>query len=161
MPAWLPPIVNVSGDWNVIQAQLHGVFHRDFVVAKPKLDGIPIWWDQRYIGSKWHESFWHLITKDDKAAGYRSLDPRRAERIGWCGAVIKNARDPLVTRFDWVDDDKKIKHYLWLEQDNYVVVLNRRVLVGGRPNFFLATAFHVDGDSSKRKLAKRKAAALL
>lgn len=58
---------------------------------------------------------------------------------------------PGLTRWRYVDGDGTVKVYLWLEVENYVVILAEkdRVIV-------LVTAFYVSLEKAKKDLARRR-----
>ena len=85
-PHWLPSIVTVDGEWNHVLSILYGIFDKDIKQAKRFIQGKPVWWDRRILeGEQYEEGFWHLISKDDQKTKDRLFDPRRAERLPWCG----------------------------------------------------------------------------
>jgi len=45
--------------------------------------------------------------------------------------------------------------YLWLENWDYVIVLEKRQLRGGRNIAFLITAFYVEGERTRRNLRRK------
>jgi hypothetical protein len=153
-PNWLPEILSLDGDWQEKLLELYAVFDRDFKQADPRFDGIPIWWDRRILDEKYEEGFWHLISKNDRQTRERLVDYRRAERLPWCGPMINNASDNAVKVWADRSGKKRIRTYVWLEQWDYVIILEKR---RHRTSdvFFLITAFYVDGDSTRRHLGKK------
>lgn len=80
--------------------------------------------------------------------GGRTFDPRRAERLPWCGLTISNSKDPFVTVWDYMEGGGRIRTYIWLETLDYVVILEkRRQRIGTIA--FLVTAYHVLEERSK------------
>lgn len=159
-PSWLPPTVLVNGDPAEVFAMLHRVFSGDFRDAPKRLSGLPVWWDRRIVDPPYEEGFWHLITRLDKASGERLLDPRRAERLPWCGPVIANSTEPEVEVWDYEEGRGRVRTYVWLRAQDYVVILQKQQKRFGMIAF-LITAFHVDGSGTRadleRKLARRVA----
>jgi len=154
-PDWLPDIVSVDGEWNEVVARLYKIFEKDFKQTKPTFNGKEIWWDQRKLeGNAYEEAFWHLITKQDSKTGDRLLDNRQAERLNWCVPIIFNADDKAVKVWDFKEAGGYLRTYLWLEDFDYVVVLQKRK-VRLKEVYFLITAFHVDGESRRRNLRKK------
>lgn len=147
-PAWLPKIFDVNGDWTAKVNELYAIFRNDFIINRPTFNNLPIKWDDRRLdGDSFEEGFWHLVTRQDHSNGSRLPDFRRAERLPWCMAVLKNHNDAAVTLFCH-DHGKKNRHgediirtYLWLRELYYVVILEERKR---QRHFFLHTAFHVD-----------------
>lgn len=151
-PAWLPEIVSVNGEWPLVLARLFATFDVDFKQTQRSFRGRPIWWDNRIPpGERYEEGFWHLITKTDQESGERLLDPRRAERLPWCGPTISHSDDDPVKVWDYREAGGRLRTYLWLEDWDYVIVLEKRSQRKGEIAF-LVTAYHVDGDSVRRSL---------
>jgi len=155
-PDWLPDILCVDGDYSQVLDALYKVFQRDIAAAQLMLDGHAISWDRRRIAnSAYEEGFWHLITCTDKITGDRLHDPRRAERLPWCGPTIRHNADPAVTAWEYEESNGKIRTYLWLKNFNYVLVLEKRLQKKGSPEAVLITAFHVGGEGTRKSLQKK------
>jgi hypothetical protein len=92
-------------------------------------------------------TFWHM-TSEGMNEESRNPDFRRCERIRWPKQVIEHADDPKVKY--WVS----IKHHenrihIWLEEQDYVVVL------ADRNGFLLPwTAFLITWDHTRTKLQR-------
>ena len=156
MPEWLPDIVSVGGQWNKVLKRLYCIFDRDFRRTGCFYEGQPVWWDQRKLdGSPYEEGFWHLITKFDHRERARLLDPRRAERLPWCKPSIANCSEPEIKVWDYREARGAVRTYIWLVGWDYVVVLERRELRGGRRVAHLITAFHVGGKQTRMSLQKK------
>jgi hypothetical protein len=151
---WLPPIAPVSGEWSKVVRALYKTFDRDFRKKGCRFEDRPVWWDRTKIGSPYEEGFWHLITKFDRVAGDRLLDPRRAERLPWCKPTVEHTGDPAVLVWDYEEGNGRRRTYVWLEDYDYVVLLDKK-RVRKRDVAFLVTAYHVGGSSTRAKL-KRK-----
>lgn len=151
LPAWLPEMVSVDGGWDEICARLYVIFQQEIAKKGLSYDNRPLWWDRRVLDGKYEEGFWHLISKDDQKTKERLFDPRRAERLPWCGPAVSNSVDPIVKAWDYKEGRKKIRTYLWLEPFDYLIILEKQKR-GGREIVFLITAYHVSGDSTKRGL---------
>jgi hypothetical protein len=152
-PEWLPDLVATDGEWDTVIAGLYAVFCRDFRDGRPRLNGLPVQWDERISAEGFEEAFWHLVTADEHNVGERLFEPERARHLSWCGAVIGNAGDAAVLQ--WVYREKgKLRTYLWLRELDYVVVL-KGVPPAAPQYYFLITAFHVSGDSQRRNMRRR------
>jgi hypothetical protein len=155
MISWLPPMVSVDGVWFEVISRLYSIFVSDIKEGKPCFRDREIWWDRRILpGETYEECFWHLVTKIDEETRQRLLDSRRAERLPWCAPTIARSTDPAVKVWDFGEGRREIRTYLWLEDYDYVVVLEKQSK-GFRNIAFLVTAFHVDGESRKRALRKK------
>ncbi|MCI0655401.1 MAG: hypothetical protein L0Y39_13165 [Methylococcaceae bacterium] len=150
IPDWLPPLVLFSdydGNWQAYLDAIYECFKQDFIDNKPVFQG-------RRLGLKRHPmsygkeaTFWHMMPEGMEEE-IRMPDLRRCERIRWPKPVIEHNDDPKVKY--WVS----VKHnedriHIWLEEEDYVVVL------ADRKNFLLPwTAFLVTRDHTRRKLTK-------
>jgi len=152
-PEFLPPLINLDGSYEEIIERLYEVFRRDFIENRARHLG----WDVRYIGSIYEfsqskvEGFWHVITREDATRSNRLIDYRRAERLSWAKPLMENPYRKGI-KFFFYDEGiprKGIRHYIWFEKGNYVVVLRKR-----RDDYFWITAFYVD-DWKREDLQKR------
>ena len=150
-PSWLPKITSVDGSWDEVLKRLYGIFHADFIKEGCRFREMPVWWDRRRVlNDEYDEGFWHLITKVDEK-GERLLDPRRAERLPWCKPTLNHSDDPEIKLWNYRESNRKIRTYVWIEQWDYVILLQiRRQKIGYVA--FLITAYHVDYESTRRKL---------
>jgi hypothetical protein len=148
-PPWLPNIIECSGEWHQTLTQLYDVFTRDFTIARPRFRGMRLWWDRRKDVDGYEEGFWHLISRTDQGSGDRVPDYRRAERLCWCKPLIEHADESEVTTWN-ADHQGRVRSYLWLSEEDYVVVLAHRTA----DIVMLVTAYHVDGEATRRKLRR-------
>ncbi len=153
-PEWLPDLISVDGEWQEVCSKLYGVFQNDFHKIERRYQNRLLWWDRRIIDGEYEEGFWHLITKDNKDSNERLFDPRRAERLPWCGPTISNHDNCAVKAWDHMEHSKRIRTYVWLEAHDYVIILEKRS-VGKRDIVFLITAYYVEGDSTRRSLNRK------
>lgn len=164
LPSWLPDMLCVDGDFNTIVNQLYNVFHQDFIQNHPSLSEMEVWYDKRVKpGETYEDGFWHLIERDHNSQGTRSFDTRRAERLPWCAPALNNYIQPQITY--WIcNENGKMICYVWLEEFDYVVILEKRILppktVNGvekpaRNIAFLKTAYHIDGESRRRSFRRK------
>lgn len=155
-PEWLPAPLGLNPIPSNIHELLYDIFERDFTSGKPQFNGLQVWWDRRIVDT-YPEGYWHIVSKTFK--NDRILEPARAEKLPWCAPVITNNGTSEVTVFE-ADE----KTYLWLEHLDYVVILGKRELAarGGKPALevmWLITAFNIDGDSTRKKLERKRDAA--
>jgi hypothetical protein len=171
LPVWLPEMLELDGAWaEVILPQLYYIFESDFKNTRQRFQGLPVWWDRTCLdGECYEEGFWHLIaredkkekrkdwkreTKEDKERPPRFPDFRRAERLPWCGPTITNSHQGAVCVWNYREDKGRVRTYVWLHELDYVVILERKRKRLGEIAW-LVTAFHVDGDSTRRSLRKK------
>jgi hypothetical protein len=151
LPNWLPPLLDVSRWTDTTAGQLYEVFIRDFKGVNLHIDGqrvshIP---DLEEDGKE--SIFWHLVQREDESTGIRLPDLARCARLPWVAAIISNANQPEVVRWDYRESKGHINTYLWLKEFDYVVIL-RKFDNGGRR---LVTAHCVDGSGTKRTLERK------
>jgi hypothetical protein len=151
-PGWLPPMVSVDGTKEEIFARLYKIFERDFKAVTRTFRGMEVIWDSCVLpGDLYEEGFWHLVTKDYSTTKDRLFDPRRSERLPWCGPVISNENDPCMKVWDYREGSGRVRTYIWLEPFDYTVILERKKV----KVTYLVTAFYVEGSSTKRSLQKK------
>lgn len=156
-PPWLPPMLNLDGVWDRNLNRLFAIFTNDFITNRPMLDSFLVWYDRTIKEGSYPEGFWHVITKKDN--GVRYPDFRRAERLPWCGPSIRNSGDPAIKKWD-IFEEGEIRTYIWLENYDYVIVFAKRLHRIGEVRF-LKTAYHVDGNSTRKKLREKFAKRLI
>jgi hypothetical protein len=154
VPAWLPEKVDTNGEWGDVLARLYRIFQIDFIGPGCYHQGSPVWWDTRNLDGEYQEGFWHLITRDNHAVGDRLFDPSRAECLPWCRPCLVNAPDVALKIWDYKESGNKMRTYVWLENNDYLIILERRSSRQG-VIFFLITAYSVDGNDTRRKLQRK------
>lgn len=154
-PAWLPDLISVDGDpFQVIQ-RLYMIFEKDFKINLPLFRSQEVWYNRKVeAGQIYEEGFWHLITRLDYSTQIRLLDPWRAEKLPWCAPSITHSDDPILIVWDYKEGNKKVRTYLWLKEFDYVIILEKKKMKKF-DIFFLVTAYHIDGERSKRNLQKK------
>jgi hypothetical protein len=164
LPTWLPEKICVDGAFDEVVGRLYSIFYRDFIERHPRLCDMKVWHDRKIKpGETYEDGFWHLVERDHENQGIRTFDPRRAERLPWCAPVLSNSDKPQIKY--WICEEKnRLICYVWLEDHDYVVILEKRNLpsrmINGiqRPSVtiaYLKTAYHVDGDSRRRYFRKK------
>jgi len=156
-PDFLPPMINLDGTFEEIIERLYEVFRKDFMENRAKhlrrnvaYNGIINEYSQGKV-----EGFWHVITCDDSTTATRLIDYRRAERLPWSKPLMENPYHGEIKFFfyDEGDSRKGIRHYIWLERYNFVVVLQRR-----KSHYVWVTSFYVEKWTQRnlqRKFEKR------
>jgi len=152
---FLPEILNLDGDWQGhILPLLYNVFCRDFKDSVPIFNWQPVFHDTRFIDSDKEEGFWHLVTKDQWNPGSgekeRLPDFARAKRLPWVRSIIENFTCSGVKTWRYVEDNKKVRNYLWLEQKDFMVILQEDT-----KGYILITAYCVEYQNARIKLQKK------
>lgn len=154
-PDWLPPILEIDNHEDVALPVLYGVFTADFKQGVIVFRNARVTWDTRMIyDGRYDAGFIHLVTKDGPPLMRRGLDEGRARRLRWCKATINNSTCESIKQWDYEESSGRVRTYLWLQDQNYVVILERRCRNGFEENF-LVTAFHIDGSSTVRSLSQK------
>ena len=142
LPSFLPPVLDLDGTWEVILNKLYNIFKKGFIDSKVYFADLRVIYDTRKLDDEKEEGFWHLITKEDKKLG-RIPDYKRAKRLPWAKPTIENHNEPEVKLWDYLERNDKVRIYLWLENYDYAVVLER--CRGKRKHLVvLITAFYVE-----------------
>ena len=153
-PAWLPEVLSFHGNWEVFIEEVYAIFERDFKQSRPSFRGLAVTYDTRIEDGR-EAGFWHIVQRDDAAAGERLPDFKRCGRIPWPRPTIDNSTDSAVSV--WEKEKKKpgsprqIRVNIWLEDEDYLIVLRNRSAY-----MILITAFCVDDESYRRKLRKER-----
>jgi hypothetical protein len=149
-------MVSVDGRWDDVLKRLYVIFEQDIKNGNPRLDGCMVWHDKRKKdGNRYEEGFWHLIERRNSQADERQFDPRRSERLPWCKPTIENSSDGEALMWEFEEDNGQVKTYIWLLNFDYVVILARRPTNKFGDVYNLITAYHVDGDSTRRKFNRK------
>ncbi len=141
-------LADFGGDWKRYEEALYEAYLRDFSQANLTYEGLP-------LGVKRHPkldgkdaTFVHF-TSEGRVESARTPDLRRCERICWPRPIIELAgRDDAIKV--WENDRGREKRAcLWLEEEDYLVVLALR------GTYVLPwTAYLVQEEHGKRKLRK-------
>lgn len=156
-PAWLPAELDLNGSWPEIRGLLHTIY-TGRVRRGLRFRGLPVMPDGRKSEDEFEDGYWHLTSRNASVWNaqkrckekVRNYDPKRSARLPWVVAIIQNADAPEVSVFESVDETTgRLRTYLWLEESEFVVVLERRTLPAkdGKKEFHfyqLVTAFCVD-----------------
>lgn len=149
--SWLPSLVEFTsyqGNWPDYLEAIYDIFVKDFVDTKPKFRG-------RRLGLKRHPvydgkeaTFWHLISKGN-VESERTPDFRRCERIGWPAPIINNCSQKQHLKIWETPRNKERRITIWIESQDYVVILAER-----NGYILLWTAYLITYRHQKEKLAK-------
>lgn len=97
------------------------------------------------------EGFWHVVSRDDDKTGERLIDYPRAKRLPWAKPLMESPERPETKVWQYQEgrSDKGLRTYIWLEEYNYAIILQKKKSV-----FYWVTAFYVD--SWKKANLRRK-----
>lgn len=150
-PAWLPPLVlfqDDGGNWNKYLKRLYNYFKQNFIDSKPTFQGVALGVKRHPIEQGKEATFWHIIS-EGKVEDDRLPDFRRCERIRWPRPIIEHSTEPVIKVWENKRGRNETRICLWLEQQEYLVVLAKR-----KNYVLLWTAYPVTQPHSKRKLEK-------
>jgi hypothetical protein len=146
--SWLPELVETDGDWDIVLTRLYKIFKQDFIINKCFYDEKVVSWDKRKLDSKYDEGFWHLISKKNPISEDRLFDSKRARKLPWCRPCIENCINEYERLRVWENKEKgRTQVYIWLEDLDYVIILQNKIKY-----YFLITAYHVEGDRTRKQL---------
>jgi hypothetical protein len=147
---WLPELVTLEeygGNWENYLEVLYSLFKDDFINNQPSFRGVVLGLKRYPLIKDKEATFWHIISEGAEEIE-RLPDLRRCERIRWPKPVIKNCADIHIKL--WENERKGEKRVcLWLEEEEYLVVLAER-----KEFYLLWTAYLVKEGHQKRKLEK-------
>ncbi|MFA4910969.1 MAG: hypothetical protein WC649_08005 [Desulfobacteria bacterium] len=152
-PSFLPPILNLDGDWDTILARLYSVFKIDFKESQTYHRGIKVIYNGtiKADGLGKEEGFWHVVSRLDDDTGERLIDYPRAKRLPWAKPLMESPERHEIKVWQYQEGtaDKGLRTYVWVEEYNYALILHRK-----RKVFYWVTAFYVE--SRKQKDLRRK-----
>lgn len=151
MPAWLPPLLRLAdfgGDWSLYEAAVYEAFCVDFIDTSMTFKGLRVGLKKHPIMDGKEATYWHF-TSEGKDESSRTPDLRRCERIRWPRQIIQKAgSDPAIRVWENERGSEK-RACLWLEEEDYLVILALR------DKYVLPwTAYLVLEEHRKRKLRK-------
>ena len=149
-PAWLPPLIVVNPWTASTFAELSAIYWEHIQTATLSLDGQRVWYYRDVDESGEEVMFWHLTHREDEFTKVRMPDLPRCAKLGWVAAILANANQPEVTRWDYLESRGVINTYLWLKEHDCLVVLRKYPDGAHR----LVTAHHVDV-GTRRTLSKK------
>jgi hypothetical protein len=82
----------------------------------------------------------------------REIDYRRAERLPWARPLMEGPPRSEILVFDHSEGpkDKGARRYIWLEQYDYVLILQKK-----KKAFFWVTAFYIDSEWKRKDLRNK------
>jgi hypothetical protein len=152
-PSFLPPILDLDGEWGSILERLYSVFEKDFKKSQVYHRGLRVLYNDRIKadGLGKEEGFWHIISRVDNNSGERLVDYPRAKRLPWAKPLMESSERVEIKVWQYMEGtaDKGLRTYIWLENYNYALILQRRKNV-----LYWITAFYVE--SYKERELRRK-----
>jgi len=153
MPTFLPPLLDLDGEWDRILSLLYGIFERDFKRSQTYHRGIKVIYNGaiKADGIGKEEGFWHVVSRLDRVTGERLIDYPRAKRLPWAKPLMENHERTEIKVWQYREGtaDKGLRTYIWLENYHYALILQRKKKV-----YYWITAFYVE--PWKEKELKRK-----
>jgi hypothetical protein len=131
---------------------LYSIFKRDFKDSQPLYEGRAVWFFPQMEDGK-EIIFWHMTSEKDGQSGERVPDLRRCERLPWARPMIENSRQPEILGFDYQEADGDTNTYVWLKDDDFVVLMKR--YKDGRRR--LLTSFYIKYENYRGKLRRKYA----
>jgi len=152
-PSFLPPMLNLDGDWDNILMRLYDVFTRDFKKSQTYHRHIKVIYNNtvKDDGLGKEEGFWHVVSRFDEDTNERLIDYPRAKRLPWAKPLMESTERPEIKVWQYKEGtaDKGLRTYIWLENHRYALILQRKKNV-----FYWVTTFYVE--SWKQKDLKKK-----
>jgi hypothetical protein len=146
-PSWLPDLLllaDCDDDWQRYEDEVYSIFYTDFIESHPHVENTSVHIAKQLIDGK-ERTFWHCI-QEGQIEDLRKPDLRRCERIRWIRAILENANNPSIKRWQ-TQKGRHIRQLLWLESAEFLVVLEKR-----KTDWLLWTAYCTTWPHTKRKL---------
>ncbi len=168
MPDWLPEMAHVNPWTETTYEMLYQIFCQDIRDYDLQYMGNDIWTFPDTEDGK-EVIFWHLTTRKERLQKVprrkrkfyseeltdvepdRLPDLRRCERLPWVKTLVEHSTESEVLAWDYEEGDRTIKTYIWIKEDNFVVIMKK--FPNGKRR--LITSFYVDMPY-KRKDFERK-----
>ena len=125
--AWLPDLVRFeeyAGNWDYYLSVLYSIFKDDFINSTPRFKGLRFGMKRHPLLKGKEATFWHIISSGEKEEA-KIPDLRRCERIRWPRSVVDHFEEHGIKYWEQEKNWEK-RIYLWLEDEDYLVVLAQR-----------------------------------
>lgn len=157
---WLPSEIDISlGTFTEIIQILYAKFQMDIKCGKIIVYGLRVGYAPGYepSGLGYEKIFWHLITRDDPSTGDRLIDYKRAPKLSWIKPILEHCSESCIKIWDYQEGTSKkgTRTYVWLEQYDFLVILQKCNLRSGKTVMNIITSFHIDGPIYCKKLYKK------
>jgi hypothetical protein len=148
----LPGDLPMNGDWNAVCEQLYAIFEGVFFSDPVRFNGRKVICDNRKLdGDDKEEGFWHLITR--KQGNDRIPDFERSRKLPWLRIILERSPCDGVSCFRYQEGSGKYRVYVWLEELDYVIILEELTYV-----YKMVTVFRIDHHNQwlRNDLAKKR-----
>jgi hypothetical protein len=154
-PDWLPEMLDIVEATDEVVDALYVIFDRDLKQGHPKFGNRSIIFSLGKSVKGYEVIFWHLITGSYHPPSLEAIEIERAQRLPWCAPTINNALGELPLVWDYEEGDGKVRTYIWLQQFDYVVIVQKEHVVDEGDIARLITAYCTNEDWGRRKLDKK------
>ena len=147
----LPPLIPFGGEWQSYEDAIYTAYLETIVQNDLRFNNLPV--RPRYTPETKgkHFGFWHMISEGDVEED-RTPDLARCERIRWAGWVIEHCFEHPEISW-WVEKrGSNNEIVIWVEKEQYVVVLSER-----RDYWMLKTSYLATRSGKIRQLQKNRA----
>lgn len=147
---WLPDLLQVSPWSGSTFDDLYSVFSNSIKGGRLTYRGNKIWHFPDLDDGR-EEIFWHLTSCKDKNTGDRLPDLRRCERLHWIPIILAACANSDVLEWDYAEGSGKINSYVWLKEENFVIIL-KKYPKGDRR---ILTSYYLDYTNSIQKMQRK------
>jgi len=146
----LPPLLPFCGDWSDYIERVYEVYTDTILNSGLAVNNIPVRPRYTPVSQGKEFGFWH-VTSEGEVEEERAPDLRRCERIRWLEWTISNfTQYAQVSHWNEKKGSKRDK-IIWIESEQYVVVLSER-----RDYWLLKTAYLADKSGKIRQLTRNR-----
>ena len=150
MPLSLPPLLPFEGDWQTYEDKVYAAYLECIIKGDLRFNNLPV--RPRYTPETKgkHFGFWHMVSEGDVEED-RTPDLERCARIRWVSWVIEHCTvHPEISWWAETRNNKKAI-VIWVEVEQYVVVLSER-----RDYWLLKTSYLATKSGKIRQLQKNR-----
>lgn len=146
----LPDLVQFCGDWESYENAIYEIYLDEIVRGQLKFCNLPVRTRHTPKTKEKHFGFWHIIS-EGQVEEDRLPDLDRCRRIRWIKWVIENHQACSDVSF-WAEKMRgKNEVVLWIEKEQYVVVLSER-----RDAWLLKTSYLATRSGKIRQLKRNR-----
>ncbi len=146
----LPAIIPFHGDWPEYEDEIYQIYRDEVVNGGLSYNNLPVRCRYRPPSRGKGYGFWKIIEGDpDDPSRLPEID--RCERISWIAWIITHVKkDPRISF--WVERNRSSTDImLWIEKEDYLVILSRR-----SGYYLLTTAYCITNEHKRRKLRRKR-----